>query len=55
MPAKSIKQRRAMSIAEHHPEKLYERNEGLKKMSKSQLSEYAETKEKSLPIKSKKK
>lgn len=55
MPAKSKAQRRAMSIAEHHPEKLYERNKGLKKMSKGQLSEYADTKEKGLPKRSKKK
>lgn len=55
MPAKSVNQRKAMAIAEHHPEKLYERNKGLKKMSKGQLSEYAETKEKNLPKSIKKK
>ena len=55
MPAKSKAQRRAMAIAEHHPEKLYKRNKGLKKMSKSQLSEFASTKEKKLPKKKKKK
>lgn len=49
MPAKSKKQRRAMAIAKHYPEKLYARNKGLKKMSKAQLSEFAETKEKGLP------
>jgi len=54
MPAKSKKQRRAMAIAEHHPEKLYKRNKGLKKMSKSQLSDFASTKEKGLPAKKKK-
>jgi hypothetical protein len=51
MPAKSKKQRRAMAIAEHHPEKLYKRNKSLKKMSKKQQSEFASTKEKNLPAK----
>ena len=55
MPAKSKAQRRAMAIAEHHPDKLYKRNKGLKKMSKKQLSEFASTKEKKLPRKKKKK
>jgi hypothetical protein len=53
MPAKSKKQRRAMGIAEHHPEKLLKKNKGLAKMSKKQLHEFAETKESKLPIKSK--
>lgn len=53
MPAVSKKQRRAMAIAEHHPEHLYSRNKGLKQMSKSQLSDYASTKEKKLPAKKK--
>ena len=51
MPAKSKAQREAMAIAEHHPEKLYKRNKGLKKMTKSQLHDYASTKEKGLPKK----
>ena len=55
MPARSKAQRRAMAIAEHHPDKLYKRNRGLKKMSKSQLSEFASTKEKGLPKKKRKK
>ena len=38
-----------MAIAEHHPEKLYKRNKGLKKMSKQQLHEYASTSETHLP------
>jgi len=46
MPAKSKKQRRMMAIAEHEPEKLYERNKGALKMSKKQLSEFASTKKK---------
>ena len=54
MPAKSKAQRKAMAIAEHHPEKLYKRNKGLKKMSKKDLREFARTKEKGLPRKKKK-
>ncbi len=42
-----------MAIAEHHPEKLYKRNKEVAKMSKTQLHEYASTKEKSLPKKKK--
>lgn len=41
MPAVSKKQRVAMAIAEHEPEKLYKRNAGMKKMSREQLHEYA--------------
>ena len=48
MPARSKRQRRAMAIAEHHPEKLYKRNRGLKKMSRRDLHEFASTKEKGL-------
>ena len=55
MPAKSKSQRRLMSIAEHHPEKLYKKNKGVAKMSKEQLHHYADTKEKGLPRKVKKK
>jgi hypothetical protein len=51
MPAVSKKQRRAASIAEHHPEKLYERNKGLLEMSKKQLHDFASTEEKGLPEK----
>ena len=43
-PAVSRKQRVAMAIAEHEPGKLYKRNRGLKKMSKSQLHDFASTK-----------
>jgi hypothetical protein len=53
MPAVSVKQREAMAIAEHHPEKLYAKNKGLLKMSKSELHKYASTKEKGLPLKKK--
>ena len=55
MPAVSKTQRVAMAIAEHEPGKLYTRNKGLKKMSKSQLHDYASTPEKGLPKKKKKK
>lgn len=43
MPAKSVAQRKAAAIAEHHPRKLYKRNRGLLSMSKAQLSHYAAT------------
>lgn len=54
MAAKSKKQRRAVAIAEHHPEELYGRNKAMKGMSKSQLHDFAATKEKKLPAKVKK-
>lgn len=50
MPALSIKQRQAMAIAEHHPEKLKKRNRGLLKMSHEQLHDFAATPEKGLPM-----
>lgn len=46
----SEKQQIVARIAEHHPEKLYDRNKGMLSMSKSQLHDYA-----SGPIKAKKK
>lgn len=49
MAALSKVQRRAMAIAEHHPEQLYSRNRGLAEMSKSQLHDFASTSEKHLP------
>ncbi len=49
MPAVSKKQREAMAIAEHHPEKLNKENKGLADMSKGQLHDFASTKEKGLP------
>ena len=51
MPARSKKQRKMMAIAEHHPEMLYGKNKGAAKMSKSQLHDFAKTKEKGLPKK----
>lgn len=53
MPAVSKKQRRAMAIAEHHPDELHADNKGLAKMSHSQLHDFAKTKEKNLPEKKK--
>ena len=53
MPAVSKKMRKAMAIAEHHPEKLFKRNKGMLKMSKNQLSDFASTKEKGLPTRAK--
>jgi hypothetical protein len=37
-----------MAIAEHHPEMLYARNRGLLKMAKSELHDFASTKESKL-------
>jgi hypothetical protein len=44
MPAVSKKQRIAMAIAEHEPEKLYKRNKGMLKMSHEQQHDFASTK-----------
>lgn len=55
MPSKSKAQRRVMAIAKHAPDKLYKKNKGLLKMSKSSLYDYASTPEKGLPDKKKKK
>jgi hypothetical protein len=55
MPALSIKQRRAMAIAEHAPSKLKPANRGLLKMSHKQLHEFADTPERGLPMRKKKK
>jgi hypothetical protein len=49
MPAVSKKQAIAMSIAEHAPGKLFARNKGLRKMSHSQLHDFAATPRKGLP------
>jgi hypothetical protein len=49
MPATSVKQRRAMAIAEHHPEELYGRNKSLLSMTKGQLHDFATTSESDLP------
>ena len=53
MPAKSKAQRRAMAIAEHHPEESY--HPSMTKMKHSDLHEFASTKEKGLPNKKGKK
>src|SRR2546427_10554597 len=49
MPAKSVAQRKAMAIAEHHPSELHKENRGMLKMSKSQLHDFAATKETHMP------
>lgn len=49
MPAVSKVQRKAMAIAEHHPEELYARNRGLMGMSLEDLRHYSRTKEGGLP------
>jgi hypothetical protein len=40
-----------MAIAEHAPSKLYARNKAMKRMTKSQLHDFASTKEKGLATK----
>ena len=54
MPAKSKAQRRLMGLAEHHPEKVWAKNRSVLKMKGVALKEFAETKEKGLPYKKKK-
>jgi hypothetical protein len=49
MPSVSRKQQEAMAIAEHDPDKLYERNEGLTKMSHQSLHDFAATPRTNLP------
>lgn len=49
MPAVSKAQRQAVTIAEHHPDQLYDRNKSLLKMSHTQLHDFAATKESGLP------
>lgn len=49
MPALSVKQRRLMAIAEHHPGEVSAKNKGVLKMSHQQLHDFASTKEKDLP------
>jgi len=49
MPAVSQKQQQAMAIASRAPGKLYKRNQGLTKMSRTQLHDFASTKRSGLP------
>lgn len=49
MPAVSKAQRTAMAIAKNEPGKLFAKNKGMLKMSKSELSKFASTKTKGLP------
>lgn len=46
MPAKSKKQKVAMLIALHNPDKLYKRNKSLLSMSKAELEEFVGKKKK---------
>jgi hypothetical protein len=54
MPAKSKKQQGLMAVAEHEPDKITPQNQGVVKMTKSQLHDFATTDKKGLPIKVKK-
>lgn len=49
MPAESTAQRRAIAIAKHHPRKLFKRNKGLLRMKKSDMHDFASTREQGLP------
>lgn len=49
MPATSVAMRRLMALAEHHPEKVSKENRGVLRMTKTQLRDFARTKEKGLP------
>lgn len=51
MPAISKSQQRLAAMALHAPEKIRKENVGIKKMAKSDLREFAETKRKGLPKK----
>ena len=44
MPAVSEKQRIAIAIAEHSPDKLYSRNKSLLGMTRNQMHDFASTK-----------
>jgi hypothetical protein len=44
MPAKTVKQRQLMAIAEHHPSQVSAKNRGVLQMSKGQLHDFAATK-----------
>ncbi len=54
MPAVSQSQQRLMALAEHNPDALYKRNQGVLKMSMKQLHDFAATGRKGLPKKVKK-
>lgn len=43
MPAVSNKQRIAIAIAEHSPDKLYAKNKGMLNMSQDQMHDFAST------------
>jgi hypothetical protein len=49
VPALSKAARKAMAIAEHHPDQLFKRNRGLLNMTQEQLHDFASTPEKGLP------
>jgi len=49
MPAVSKAQQTLMAIALHNPSKLKRKNQGVLKMSKEQLDEYASTQKKGFP------
>ena len=48
MPATSEKQRKMMMVAEHEPEKLYERNRGVLSMTQGQMHDFATKKKRTM-------
>lgn len=53
MPATSKAQQRLMGMAEHNPGAVYKKNAGVLKMSHKQLHDFAATKTKGLPTRTK--
>lgn len=51
MPSVSKAQQRLMAIASHDSDKVYPENQGVLKMKKSQLVDFAKTERKELPKK----
>lgn len=49
MPATSVAQRKLFAIAEHHPDELYSKNNGLANLSHKTLHDFAATPQKELP------
>lgn len=54
MPAESKKQRKLAAMAEHNPSAIRSENRSILSMKKSDLHDYASTKEKGLPERKKK-
>lgn len=53
MPAKSLKQKELMEIAEHHPDEVSAKDSSVLSMSNSQIHDFAATPQSNLPAKKK--